>query len=128
MENQKTFNPHYGAGHSKKYQPQLIEELTISCDCDENVIKKHSDLYLMLRQKQIDSDAKMSILRDYINGMQIREPVDHNLTDEQLHQIVSFRDINTITDAYEYSQFLAKNQHKLRDGYKKLNELIPKQD
>lgn len=119
-----TINISYGALHSKKYRKQLIEDLTLCHDCDDNVIKKHSDIYLMLRQKALNTESQMTILRDYMSKIQIREIRDQQLTDDQLHSIVNFRDINTITDAYEYSQFLAKNQNKLRDGYNKLKSLV----
>lgn len=122
-------NISYGSAHSKHYKPQLVESLTICHDCDNNAVKKHTDIYLMLRQKALTQESQLTILRDYMSNIQIREIRDQQLTDEQLHSIVNFRDINTITDAYEYSQFLAKNQNKLRDGYNKIKALVnPKTD
>lgn len=119
-------NISYGSAHSKHYKPQLIESLTICHDCDNNAVKKHTDIYLMLRQKALTQESQLTILRDYMSNIQIREIRDQQLTDDQLHSIVNFRDINTITDAFEYSQFLAKNQAKLRDAHKKIVDFTSK--
>ena len=111
-------NVKYGSGHSKKYKRTIVEELCLSCDCDDNVIKRHRDINLILRQKRFESQHAVDALRNYVENLRVHDVVEQTLSDEQLHEIVNFREVNTITDAYEYAQFLKKNQKKLRDAYK----------
>lgn len=116
-----TTYPEYTSLHSKKYQASIINPYLADKDEKDNIVKVHSDLYLLLRQQQLHKSIGLDNLRAYVDNMQRPAQASlPNLTDDELFTLIEPKQINNITDAYQYSRYLQSHHEEIKSKYKDL--------
>lgn len=104
-------NIYYGIRHSRTYKPSVVSPFLFDRDEEDNIVGIHSDVYFLLRQKNIEEKIGIQKLRDYITDLQIERKIGtEQLSDDELFKLIEPKSINTITDAYQFSKYLRDKQ------------------
>lgn len=122
MKEYPKMNILFGHKHSKKYKRPIISDFLTSKDEHGNIIKRHSDLYLLLRQEHLKEAIGTEELRKYVDNLYQPQVTRPTFTDEELFQLIEPKDVDNITDAYNFARFLQDNDKKIRDKYNKIVE------
>lgn len=112
----------FGHGHSKKYKRPIISDFLTSKDANGNIIKRHSDLYLLLRQEHLQHAIGVEEIRKYVDNLYQPQATRPTFTDEELFQLIEPKDVNNITDAYNFARFLQSKDDDIRERYGKMIE------
>lgn len=118
----------YGAKHSVYYTPSVISPILTERDENGDVVKINSDVYFLLRQKNLHQSIGVESIRAYIDSLE-RQPVDRpELTDEELFSLIEPKSINTLTDAYQYARYLESHSNDIKEKYAQLKAQKKAQD
>lgn len=122
-------NPFFGARHSKMYKPSLVSTFLASYDKNTGeCIKVHSDVQLLLRQKALQDTIGLESLKSYIEKLERPNyGARPQLTDDELLSMIEPRSINTITDCYQYSLFIADNEQRFKEKYEQVKNAYRRQ-
>lgn len=121
-------NPYFGHQHSRIYKKTVISDFLESIDKDGECVKVHSDIHLLLRQKKIQDTIGLESLRQYIDKIERPNTGPRpQLSDAELMTLIEPRELNTITDMYQYSRFIQDNEAKMLDKYNQLKEAHKRQ-
>lgn len=112
-------NISYGVSHHKKYRPSIISKFLMDVD-EERIIQVHSDTYLLLRQKNLAQTIGADSIRQYIDSLLVSHSPTPEFTDEELFQSIIPREINNITDANKYAQYLKSHHDEIKAKYNDL--------
>lgn len=116
-------NIYYGINHSRQYKPSCVSPFLFDRDEEGNIMYIHSDIYLLLRQKNIEEKIGVQRLREYITDLQIERKIgNEQLSDDELFKLIEPKSINTITDAYQFSKYLRYNNDKIIQKHKEIVE------
>lgn len=119
----REYNIAFGAAHSKSYKRPVISSFLTAHDAAGKVIKRHRDLYLLLRQKNLQQKIGLETIRNYVEKM--IQPVTPmpNLSDDELFQLIEPKSIDNITDAYQYARYLQSRHNEVKDKYEELKAI-----
>lgn len=117
-----TPNPVYGLAHTKAYKPSIVSSFLEDYDDKKRCLQRHTDVYLLLRDKKLQSSIGLETLKEYIEKFRSPDMPVNNLTDEQLMQLVPIKEIYTFTERRQFMEFLEKKSEEIREGYKKAHE------
>lgn len=109
-------NISYGVSHHKRYRPSIISKFLLDID-DERIIQVHSDTYLLLRQKNLAQTIGADTIRQYIDSLMVSHSPTPEFTDEELFKSIIPREINNITDANKYAQYLKSHHDEVKAKY-----------
>lgn len=115
-------NPLYGLAHTKEYKPTIVSSFCIDKDDKGNCIQRHSDVYLLLRDKKLQQSIGLETLKEYIERFRTPDMPINNLSDEQLMQLVPIKELYTFTERRQFMEFLESKQKELQDKYKEAHE------
>lgn len=109
----------YGLRHSKQYVPDPISQFLYEKDDDGNLIKKHSDIHLLLREKDLQKQIGTEVCRRYFESLQRSDSsIDtSSLTDDELFDLVPLKAVNNLTTSYEFSKYLEAHKKELKENY-----------
>lgn len=111
----------YGAGHTRRYNKSIVADfLVTSSDDVDKVTKIHSDINLLLRQKNVHKSIGIENLRDYVEHLQMSEPEKHNFTDDELFSMIEPKSINNLTTMFEYARYIQDRSEKIKEKYDEL--------
>lgn len=115
-------NKFYGVKHSKSYRPSVISKFLMDVDDDGNIQQVHSDVYLLLRQKKLSQTIGSDAIRNYIDSLYVgsHASLTTDFSDEELFDCIVPKEINNITDAHKYAQYLKAHSDDVKT---KFNEL-----
>lgn len=121
-------NPSYYKAITKYYSRPSFESLQILRDEQGNFIRMQSDIEFILSEKYVNSKFSLDQIRSYISSNKaISSGIDTTkMSDEQIMSLVPPRSVNTLTDAYQYSKFLASQKDAIKANIEKFKELYPK--
>lgn len=121
-------NPSYFNQITKYYSRPSFESLQILRDEQGNFIRMQSDIEFILSEKYVNSKFSLDQIRSYISSNKaISSGIDTTkMTDEQIMSLVPPRSVNTLTDAYQYSKFLASQKDAIKANIEKFKEMYPK--
>lgn len=107
----------YGIRQTRTYKPSVVSPFLDERDSDGNLIKRHSDVHLLLRQESLQKSIGVESLRQYldrihVNGNQAFST--DNLTNDQLLDLIPPREINNLTTQYEWMKYLEDNENQLK--------------
>lgn len=121
-------NPSYFKQITKYYSRPSFESLQILRDEQGNFIRMQSDIEFILSEKYVNSKFSLDQIRSYISSNKaISSGIDTTkMSDEQIMSLVPPRSVNTLTDAYQYSKFLASQKDAIKANIEKFKELYPK--
>lgn len=109
----------YGSIHSRKYKPSAVSPYLNEYDDDGRCIKRHSDVYLLLRQKRLQETIGVDQIRQYINSLYT--PTQANMpdmSDEELLELIPPKGVDNLTTAYQYAKYIQKHQDEIKEQYK----------
>lgn len=134
MERTNKRYPFVADAHSKHFKCSSVLNFVCSRDDKGNVVKYHSDIHLLLREKNLEKMVGVEALRHYVDSLRTNVAPSPELSDEELFKLVEPRDVGTITDAYQYSRYIKANSDNFKaryddlcDKYKRYQDVI-KQD
>lgn len=110
-------NPSYCAKHSRHYKPSVVAQWLMSKDDKGNILKFHSDIHFLIRQKEINKHVSAEVLRSYIDKLHYQGEARPQLSDDELFSLIEPREVNTITDAWQFAKYLEQNQQKIKSKY-----------
>ncbi len=114
----------YGISHTKEYKPSVIAPFLIDKDADGKFLKRHSDAYLLLRQNRLQETIGAESIRAYLDqqrAMHGTSLVPHdNLSDEELFSLIEPKEVNNLTTAYEFANYLKENGDKVKAKQKEI--------
>lgn len=114
----------YGVSHTKSYKPSVISPFLIDKSADGKFLKRHSDAYLLLRQNKLQQTIGAEAIRSYLDqqrAVATSSLIPHdNLTDDELFQLIEPKDVNNLTTAYEFAQYLEQNSKQVKAKHKEL--------
>lgn len=100
-----------------KYVPSFVAQC--SFDTEGDVTKFHSDLYLLMHQKNITDKIGIDNIKEYLKQINANYATSDtsmsNLTDEQLMEMCKDRRFNTITDNFQFQRMIANDYMSIRD-------------
>lgn len=100
-------------------EPKYVPSLVGSCCSSQvgDVVKYHSDIHLLLHQKNLADKIGIDNVRQYLNDINSNfsapDTLLKDLSDEQLIEVTKDRRFNTITDNYEFQQILASDYQSI---------------
>ena len=115
----------YGLRHTKKYKPSIVTSFLNERDSDGNLIKRHSDVYLILRQESLQRSIGIDALRRHFDAARMNGNTSMStdgLTDDQIFDLIEPKAVNNLTTAYEWANYLKEHEDELkakRDEYVK---------
>lgn len=116
----------YGISHTKEYKPSIIAPFLIDKSKDGKFLKRHSDAFLLLRQNKLQQTIGTDAIRAYLDNQRaaaIASLIPHdNLTDDELFQLIEPKEVNNLTTAYEFAQYLEQNSKQIKAKHKELSE------
>lgn len=115
-------NIRYGHDHSKQYKKPIVSDFLSVQNENGEVVKRHRDLYLLLRQKDLQRKIGVEALRSYVENMLQPQTPRPSLSDEQLFQLIEPKSIDNITDAYQYSRYLQSVHGDIKSKYDELQK------
>lgn len=114
-------NVSYGVGHSKKYRPSIISPVCMDCDEDGKIVHVHSDSYLLLRQEALSKRMGVEAIKSYFDSIRVQSVSSvPDLSDDELFSAIIPKEINNITDAYQYAKYLKDNHSEVKKRYDNL--------
>ena len=122
------YNVNYGLAHTNLFKAQAIQACQVdTIDSDSHLFKLRSDIDLLLYDKSMQTKIGADSLRNYIDSVNaassVKSPIDTSkLSDEELFSLINPRDVNTITDAFEYARWCKSHDDELRANYKALQK------
>ena len=125
----------FGFGHSKTFEKSIVSDFLVSVDnsndsipSNERLMKFHSDLNLLLRQKSIHRRIGSDLLREYVEKLQAPDVQKTQLSDDELFQLIEPKQVNNLTTAYEYAKYIEKNSKECEKRFKEISESKKKYD
>lgn len=115
-------NPSYCAKHSRHYKPSVVAQWLMSKDEKGNVLKFHSDIHFLIRQKEINKHVSVEALRSYIDKLHYQGEARPQLSDDELFSLIEPREVNTITDAWQFAKYLKQNSDTITMRYKQFSD------
>lgn len=110
----------YGAKHSIYYTPSVISPILTERDENGDIVKINSDVYFLLRQKNLHQSVGIESIRAYLDSIE-RQPIERpELTDDELFSLIEPKSINTLTDAYQYARYLESHSDEIKVKYAQL--------
>lgn len=115
----------YGLRHTKKYKPSIVTPFLDERDENGNLIKRHSDVYLILRQESLQRSIGIDALRRHFDSSRMNGNTSMStdgLTDDQIFDLIEPKAVNNLTTAYEWANYLKEHEEELkakRDEYVK---------
>lgn len=119
----------YGSKHTRRYVQSPIAQFLVERDDDGNMIKIHSDVYLLLHQKNIQRHLGVDAIRSYLNSMIVPSSPMPDLSDDELMELIPPKDVNNLTTSYQYCKYLQEHSETIKQNYKnklKENEVYEK--
>lgn len=115
----------YGISHSKQYKPSIVSKFINERDEDGNLIKCHSDAWLLLRQRKLQETIGAESIRRYIDNLRVQQTTSSasDLTDDELFALIPPKEVNNLTTSYEYSKYLQQNSDEFKKNYEKLTNM-----
>lgn len=110
----------YGLSHSKQYKPSIVSKFVHERDEDGNLIKTHSDAWLLLRQRKLQETIGAESIRRYIDQLRVQDTISSataDLSDEELLSLIPPKAVDNLTTSWEYSQYLQKNSEEFKKNY-----------
>lgn len=117
----ENFAQTYGVKHSRFYKKSPVSDYLNELNEDGRVIKRHSDVHLLLRQKRLQETIGVDSIRSYISSMvapQSNVPMP-DLSDKELLELIPPKDVNNLTTSHLYAKYLQANQDKIKENYKR---------
>lgn len=116
------FNPTYGVAHSRFYKPSVISSLLVERDSKGKVIAVRNDAYLLLRQDSLTKKLGAESIRRYLDGLLDRTHHANSakLSDDDLMSLIPPREVNNLTTATEWMEYLASHEKDLTERAKDL--------
>lgn len=121
----------YGVKHSRSYVPSLVTQFLDERDEKGCMLKRHSDIHLLLRQESLQRKIGVDALRRYFDQNMMngnRSGTTDNLTDDQLFELIPLKEVNNLTTAYEWACYLSDNEKELKSRYESYKKTRDKQD
>ena len=113
----------YGSGHTRKYSKSVLADYCVQVSNDDDkVVHYCSDVHILLRQKNLHKTIGIDVLRTYFENIDNGAPDSHHFTDDELFELVDPKGLGTITDAFEFSKYIEKQDADLKKRYKTLKE------
>ncbi len=122
MERKNKRYPLIAHKHSKQLDTTTLFKLLSSQDESGRCVKYHSDIYLLLREKNLEKMISQETLRNYVDSLRTNVAPSPDLTDEELFQLIEPREVDNITDAYQFSRYLRENSDKFKGKYEELKK------
>lgn len=110
----------YGADHTKKYVKSVVADFLVEENEDKSEMQIISDINLLLRQKSKHRVVGLDLLRDYVDNLQYKQPVQHNFTDDELFSLIEPKFINNHTTMYEYARYMQEHGKQMKAKYDEL--------
>lgn len=111
----------YGVSHSRFYVKSPVSDYLNELDENGRLIKRHSDVHLLLRQKRLQETIGVDSIRSYLSSMvapQSSVPMP-DLSDKELLELIPPKDVNNLTTSHLYAKYLQANQDKIKENYKR---------
>ena len=114
------YNYNYNMDNNIVFTPDIISEMQSLKDNDGNLIRVMSDIEFILHNNSHRKyDVPASVLRDYLDKVQdlnLTQSFNHHkFSDEELIAALIPRDVNTITDAYQFSKYLRDHNETIKN-------------
>lgn len=111
----------YGISHSCFYKKSPVSDYLNEIDENGRLIKRHSDVHLLLRQKHLQEIIGVDSIRTYLGQMLQPSPKIPlpDLSDKELIELIPPKDVNNLTSAHLYAKYLQENQDKIKANYKR---------
>lgn len=133
MERKNKRYPLVADAHSKHFSSSTVLNFVCSRDDSGRVLKYHSDIHLLLREKNLEKMVGTEALRHYVDSLRTNVAPSPEMSDEELFKLIEPREIGTITDAYQYSRYIREHSDDMKakydnlcDNYKRFQELNKK--
>lgn len=110
----------YGSKHTKKYVKSVVADFLVEENEDKSEMQIISDINLLLRQKSKHRAVGIDLLRDYVDNLQYKQPIQHNFTDEELFSLIEPRFVNNHTTMYEYARYMQEHSNQMKAKYDEL--------
>lgn len=114
----------YGLSHTKQYKPSPIAPFLIERDSKGRFIKRHSDAYLLLRQRKLQESIGVDVIRGYLDALRSvhgSSLIPHeDLTDDELFSLIEPKQVNNLTTAHEFAKFLKSNKDGIIEKHKQV--------
>lgn len=120
----------YGVDHSKQYKPSVVAPFLREADTDGSLVKVHSDIHLLLRQKSLQRSIGVDSLRAYFDGLvnsQGSSMSTDQLSDDQLFELIPPKSVNNLTTRYEWAQYLQDHEKELKAKLSESKKFASKQ-
>lgn len=111
----------YGIKHSRHYVPSLVTKFLDERDSDGRLIKRHNDVHLILRQEKLQRTIGVEALRRHFDSMRMNGNTSMTtdaLTDDQLFNLIDPKEVNNLTTAYEFANYLQDHHKELQKRHK----------
>lgn len=115
----------FGINHSKYYKPSVVSPFLEEKDDKGRLIRRHSDVYLLLRQERLQKSIGVESLRAYISQMASRgevSPIPADMSDDDLFNLIEPKDVDNLTDAWKFGQYLNQRKEELTGKYNSLRK------
>lgn len=119
MENEiKNIVQTYGMKHTRRFKPSVFTHFLSEHDDNNNLVKLHSDVYLLLHQKNIQRHIGVDAIRQYLTSMMCPSREMPDLSDDELMELIPPKDVNNLTTSYQYCKYLQEHSDAIKDNYK----------
>lgn len=113
----------YGSGHTRRYSKSPLSSFLVQKSSDDiEVVHYCSDVHILLRQKNLHKTIGVDVLRSYFENIDNGAPDSHHFSDDELFDLIDPKGIGTITDAFEFSKFIEKQDADLKKRYQTLKK------
>lgn len=114
------YNINYNIDGNISFSPDSIVECQEVRDENGELVRVMSDIeFILHNETHRKYDIPASVLRNYLDNadkINLTQSFNHhNFSDEQLVQALIPREINTITDAYQFSKYLSEHHKSIKD-------------
>lgn len=118
-------NVSFGVGHTKRFVPSVLTNFLPLRDENGKVIKIMSDVSLLRHQKDLEKKIGVDSVRRYLEKLdassRVSSPLSsRDLSDDELFSLIEPKEINNLTDSYQYAKYLASRSSEVKDKYNKL--------
>ena len=116
----ESLNPDFGLSHSLQIRKQPILDVSVDeLDSSSHLVKFRSDVELLLYDKSLQTKLGADALRYYLDNLNSSDSSDTSkFSDDELFQLIDPKDVNTITDAYEYARYIKQHSEQVKENYK----------
>lgn len=119
----------YGINHTRHYVPSVVTSLLDERDEHGRLLKRHSDVHLILRQEKLQRSIGVEALRRHFDQMRMNGNTSmstDNLTDDQLFAMIEPKAVNNLTTAYEWANYLQDHHKELQKKHKEYMDKVAK--